>query len=304
MTTIPIDADGAVRRRSMVARGLPVTMLYRAVAAGDLDRIGSGLYVPAGAQSPDARHRLMIGEVKTSLRVVVSHASAAVLHGLPMLRPEFGDVHVTVPSESVRVRSEFRRIHVAILYPGDVVDLGGQCATSLERTAVDVAAASPMGFAGALAVFDAALRRGAHPGVLADLVRRRGATGTVRLALRHSSPCADGVGESWCRAQLLAARLPRPRLKHPLLDVCGEVLAEPDMDWDGSILGEFDGAARFGRVRVPGDSPLSAAWRAIARDDRLGRMGIRVLRFTWTDLERRDVALPCRYWLRRVGLLG
>ncbi len=300
MTTIPIDADGAVRRRTVLERGVSLRTLYRAVTAGELCRIGSGLYVPAGSVPPEARHRLMIADGDAAEPVVVSHASAAVLHGLPMLKPDLGAVHVTIPP-TTRPRTGFRRVHFESLPPEDLVEIGGRCVTSLERTAVDVAKSSPLGFAGALAVFDAALRRGANPVALVALVHRCVAPGAVHSALRHASPCADGVGESWCRAQILQARMPRPRLKHPVVDSGGDVLAQPDMDWDGVVLGEFDGVARYERVRVHGDTRLAAAWRAIVRDDRLRRRGIRVLRWTWTDLERRDVALPLQYRLRQVA---
>lgn len=302
MTTIPIDADGAVRRSTVLARGLPATILYRAVDAGELHRISSGLYVPAGEKPPDERHRLMIGAVATSAKEVLSHESAAILYGLPMLRPDLGRVHLTVASMVERVHDEFRRCHSTTLPPCDIVELRGHCVTSLERTAVDVARTSPMGFAGALAVFDAALRRGADAVGLAERVRRCGSA-RLSVAMRHASPLADGVGESWCRAQVLGAGLPRPRLKHALLEDGNEEMAQPDMDWGGVVLGEFDGSVRYERVRVPGDTALSAAWRAIARDDCLRERGIRVLRWTWSDLERHDVAASCRYRLRRAGLI-
>ncbi|GED97359.1 hypothetical protein [Gordonia crocea] len=304
MTTIPIDADGAVRRSSLVARGVPVGALYRALADGELIRIGSGLFVPAASARPDHRQRLMIGEVDSSPDAVFSHVSAAVLHGLPMLRPHLGDVHLTVPSPSARLRGEFRCSHVEPLSRDEVVQVDDRWVTTLERTAVDVAATTSMGFAGALAVFDAALRMGAQPDVLAAIAGRRiGSAAVVRAALRHSSPCADGVGESWCRAQMLLDGLPRPRLKTPVCTLGGVVLAEPDMDWNGVVLAEFDGASRRQRVRVPGDSMISAVWRTILRDEELRRRGIRVLRFTWADLERHDVAAACRYALRRAGLV-
>ncbi|GAB08760.1 hypothetical protein GOARA_019_00420 [Gordonia araii NBRC 100433] len=304
MTTLPIDADGAVRRSTVVAKGINAATLYRAVREGELCRIGSGLYVPSGGLAPDLRHRLMLSDVSTSPEVVVSHTSAAVLHGLPMLKPDLRAVHLTVPTASARVDAEFRRIHVDLLSPAEVVEREGFCTTSLERTAVDVALTSPMGFAGALAVFDAALRRGAKPRLLAELLRRRRRAVPVVMAWRHASPNADGVGESWCRAQLVAAGLPRPRLKHPLIGLRDEVLAEPDMNWGGVLLGEFDGANRYERIRVKGDSRLGAAWRAISRDDRLQRRGIHVLRWTWANLERHDLAMGCRPWLRRLGQLG
>ncbi|QKT06776.1 type IV toxin-antitoxin system AbiEi family antitoxin domain-containing protein [Gordonia sp. X0973] len=300
MTTIPIDADGAVRRQTVLAHGLSATVLYRAVEAGDLRRIGSGLYVPAGGVPPDVAHRLMLGQVETSDDVVISHASAAIMHGLPMLKPDLRDVHLTVCAPSVRAPSEFRRVHVGLLLSDEVVELGGQRVTTVERTAVDVAASSSMGFAGALAVFDAALRRGADPAAMARLVGRRNSR-VLRAALKFGSARADGVGESWCRAQLLAAGLPAPALKRAVFDVGGSRLAVPDMQWEDVLLAEFDGVARYERVRVSGDTRLGAAWRAVARDEGLRRRGIRVLRWTWTDLERRDIALSCGHWLRRLG---
>lgn len=300
MTTIPIDADGAIRRQTLTKRGISTNVLYRALAEGELYRIGNGLYVPAGTDY-DARHRLMIAGV--SSEVVVSHESAAFLHGLPMLRPDLRHVHVTAPTKPRRMKEEFQRVHLRRLPPTQIITMQGKRVTMLERTVVDVAASSAMGFAGALAIFDAALRRGADPQVLVWMVRQYANNPMVRSALRHASPCADGVGESWCRAQVIAAGLPRPRLKQPILGLRDEVIAEPDLDWSGLVVAEFDGAARYERLRVQGDSVMSAIWRAIERDEQLSRRGVEVLRFTWANLERGDVVPACRQWLSRYGLL-
>ena len=292
---IPIDADRAIRRSTVLARGsTPQFSIARSRPVNSSASARGCMCAPG--RNRRTCHRLMLGVVATSPKEVLSHESAAVLYGLPMLRPDLREVHLTVPPTAERVYDEFGGAIPRCCRPATSWNCG-HCVTSLERTAVDVARTSSMGFAGALAVFDAALRRGARmrPGWLSgcDGVAARG----CRRRCATPRPLADGVGESWCRAQLLSAGLPRPRLKHALLEDGDEEMVQPDMDWSGLVLGEFDGAARYERVRVPGDTALSASWRAIARDDRLRERGIRVLRWTWSDLERHDVAASCRYRL-------
>lgn len=105
-----------------------------------------------------------------------------------MLKPNLRRVHVTTGSKSGGHRSATRHAHVGELKPTEVVLVDGIRVTSLERTAVDIACTTSMGFAGALAVFDAALRLGADREAMSVMLRRRRpGIALARRALHHAA---------------------------------------------------------------------------------------------------------------------
>ena len=86
-------------RRDAVRHGWSDDELGRLVRAGELARLRRGAYV-AGTVPADvaAAHRLLISATVAGLRrpAVVSHQSAAVLHGLPLWDVPLDRVHVTL----------------------------------------------------------------------------------------------------------------------------------------------------------------------------------------------------------------
>ena len=159
-----------------------------------------------------------------------------------------------------------------------------------------------MGFAGALAVLDAALRLGADRKLMRKMLRatRRG-VGQARRALAHATADAESPGESWCRAQIIEAGLPIPRLQHEFRDQDGFV-ARSDFDWSGLLVGEFDGKVKYQKYLRHGEDATDAVVREKKREDRLRRLGVMVIRWTWADLERGSVAASVRQWLTKLQL--
>ncbi|MAU80991.1 MAG: hypothetical protein CME34_03805 [Gordonia sp.] len=233
----------------------------------------------------------------------LSHQSAATLHDLPMLKPNLRRVHVATGSKSGGHRSATRHAHVGELKPTEVVLVDGIRVTSLERTAVDIACTTSMGFAGALAVFDAALRLGADRTMMSTMLRRRRpGIALARRALHHADGASENPGESWGRAQMIEAGLPIPRLQHEFRDANGKLVARTDYDWGGLLVGEFDGDVKYRKHLKPGETPFDAMKREKEREDKLRKMGIMVIRWTWKDLEQGRVVGLIRDWLTRLSL--
>ncbi|KQS00442.1 hypothetical protein ASG12_05955 [Williamsia sp. Leaf354] len=303
MTTYPTDRHGLIHRSAALAAGFGDTEITRAVTRRELVRVARGVFVVPADRTPEELHRLSAIATGTSTDTVLSHQSAATVHGLEMLRPNLRRVHLTTGTLSGGRRSSVRHEHVGVLGESDIVTVGGIRVTSLERTAVDVARTTTMGFAGALAVFDSALRLGADRGVMeAMMASSARGIGQARRALRHADGESENPGESWSRAQMIEAGLLTPRLQHEFSDRTGNVIARTDFDWAGLLVGEFDGMAKYQKHLRPGETPFDAMRREKEREDALRGLGIMVLRWTWRDLERGLVVPMIRDWLVRLRL--
>jgi hypothetical protein len=128
---------------------------------------------------------------------VLSHDSAALLWGLPLLgQPATVHVihstnpHASSPPDVVR--------HVVALAPDDVTVRAGQIVTTLERTAVDCAAS--LGAAGGLVVMDAALHGGAvaRPGGVRRRGEVRGTRGRRRRGPAREATSGRHRGDRMC----------------------------------------------------------------------------------------------------------
>ncbi len=306
MLNIPIDRHGIVLRSRAVAAGVSDSELAQAVARGQLVRLTRGAFAVAVDRRPREHHRLAaIAVAAICPDAVLSHQSAAAVLGLEVLRPDLERVHLSVPIGTGAHRTATRHEHEADLGPDDIVVRDGVRMTSLERTAVDVACTSSMGFAGALAVFDSALRLGADRDRMAGmlLAARRG-VGPARRALRHADGRAENPGESWGRAQMIDAGLPVDDLQREFVDDRGELVARTDFAWGDVLVGEFDGMVKYQKHLRPGETPFEAMRREKEREDALRRMGIMVIRWTWDDLVHGRVVPMVRDWLTRLGLIA
>ncbi|MFW0787942.1 hypothetical protein AAFP35_25885 [Gordonia sp. CPCC 206044] len=335
----PTDRHGLIHRSAALTVGLTDTDLVRACRRGDLTRVIRGVYVASSRRTPEEVHRLraiasvqmeqvdrvrsVVSPVRSEQvvvdsdaavevgagvraamsRTVLSHQSAAAVHGLSMLKPNFRRVHFTTREKSGGYRTPSRHVHVG--GADDVVETDGIRMTSLARTAVDVACSTTMGFAGALTVFDSALRLGADREAMGEMLRgRRKGVGVARRALHHADGLAENPGESWSRAQMIEAGFPVPRLQHEFFDGAGDFVARTDFDRSGLLVGEFDGKAKYRKNLRPGETPLDALQREEEREDALRRLGIMVIRWTWDDLEHGRLVGMIRDWLVRLRLLA
>ena len=156
---------GVLSTRAAFRLGLTANDLRTMVAAGDLVRVAHGAYLDAALLaevSPEEDHRLRVTALVLAKggSVAASHQSAAVLHGLPVLRHALGPLRVTHTRSAANTRS--RRTYTVHRYPGK--DAFG--------TVGPVAAVIP-----ALAVLGTTLLAGVRSGVMAaDAALRTGLT--------------------------------------------------------------------------------------------------------------------------------
>ncbi|MCR5977882.1 hypothetical protein GDN83_09070 [Gordonia jinghuaiqii] len=308
---LPSDRYGLIRREATLRMGIADDTVADAVRRGQLLRLAPGVWVPAstdldGPDLSDLLYRRRSIAVATSARdrgtSTLSHESAAAVHGLDTLHPERETVHLTKRSGTGGFVRGHRHVHNGPLPPEEIVIVDGVEVTSLERTAVDIAMGGD--FARALVAFDRALATGADAAVMEAMLEDRAGwknVGVARRAFTCSDVLSESVGESWSRAQMIAAGLPTPRLQHRFQTSSGE--ARADFDWEGLLVGEFDGLQKYDRLLRPGESARDALVREKKREDALRALGIMVVRWTWSDLERGELVEMLRPRLVAIGLV-
>ncbi|HEU5486395.1 MAG TPA: hypothetical protein VFU98_15910 [Microlunatus sp.] len=280
----------------LVAQGFGHGELARCVRAGDLRRIRRGAY--AWGREPEEledaeRHRELIEASIPVLadEAVVSHTSAAVLHGLPTWRSELQRVHVIRDRDHGGRIGGVVHVHPAPLPDDQVVVIGGRRVTSLARTVVDVGCR--LSLFRSVPLGDAALAQGLDPrelsAVLAGFRRRHGAPRARRMVSMLDAR-SESVGESCSRVTILQCGLPVPELQFEVFDPAGFLIGRSDFYWrDQRTLGEFDGQVKYGRLLQPGQDIGTVVTAEKEREDRLRDEGLHVVRWTWTDLARPEV---------------
>jgi hypothetical protein len=281
----PID-DGLGLRPQLLASGVTDDELRHLRASDALTPIRPGAYLPTTdprLQDVLARHALLVHATmrKIAPDAVVSHASAAVLHGLPLWRVALGRAHVTKDRRTGGRVSSLLHVHVAALDDDEIVVLDGVAVTSVARTVADLARSEP--FEQALIPADAALHRHlVTPDDLDEAVDRAAHRRGIPRARRVVAFAAAGAmspGESRSRLAIHRAGLPPPLLQHT---VAG---AEVDFWWpDHATVGEFDGRAKYGRLLAAGETAADVVFAEKIREDRIRAEGVAVVRWTWDEL--------------------
>ncbi|GAA3699117.1 hypothetical protein GCM10022204_14510 [Microlunatus aurantiacus] len=285
--------------RELRGNGFSGDEVARMVTRGELVRIRRGAYVRPPAESTDPfgelrdSHRRLIDATLPQLhpRAVLSHGSAAVLHGLPLFPAMLDTVHVTRDRQGGGVRRRTLRVHGSALRDVDRCVVGDLLTTSLARTVTDLARCLP--YEQGVAVADAGLALRADPALLLealDQARSWHGGPQARRVLAVADGRSESVGESFSRLTINQAGLPTPVLQLEVFDDHGVLIGRCDFAWpDRRTLGEFDGRVKYGRLRRPGETAEQAVHREKLREDALRDQGWQLARWTWDDLCRPGV---------------
>lgn len=290
-----VDLPESFSMQQAVAAGLTRDQVRQQVRSGRWRAIDRGLYVPAavldGIVDVHERdrfvHRARAAEVlRRHGSAVVAYTSAAVVHGLPLWSRIRDLVTVAVPPGHWRGTRGRVRFSQSTLSVTEVQEIPMRVTTPV-RTWCDVARTMPL--ADALAVGDAALRRGlftagqlsgacANQAGLRGIVRAEKAAGLIDG--RRESPLESA---SW--VYFIRHHLPLPQMQVTIHDRGGLFVARVDFLWrQASLVGECDG-----RMKYRSEDALYAEKR---REDSLRALGLGVVRWGATDL--RDDALARR----------
>jgi hypothetical protein len=233
-------------RTELLNLGASDNDLRRWVRRGNLRRLRGGVYASTSDVQPDCEQgRELHGALRAGEDVVISHRSAAAVHGLDVWNyaglPE-------VTRDPGRSRIPGVRVHRYGVESCDVVVKAGLRVTTPERTVVDVCRVAPE--PAALVTADSALRRGlVSPDRVLDALQRLGDINFASRA-RQTIAWANGLSESplesFSRGQLLLHDVPSPMLQWWVGDGVA-VWFRPDKLWaQYGLIGEADGSSKYG----------------------------------------------------------
>jgi very-short-patch-repair endonuclease len=203
---------------------------------------------------------------------VISHESAAILHGLPILWSS--ELPVLIAPARSGGRNQVS-LHLTALEESERDDWYGAPVTSVARTVVDIARSK--GRSAGLVTADAALREGLTTlEMLGDAVRAAtGRPGNVaaRWVSEVADPLSESPLESLTRAAILMSGLSKPQLQVwiPSAGARVDLLFAAER-----VVVEADGMLKYTDSEVLRDEKL--------RQERLERAGYRVVRVTWSDV--------------------
>jgi hypothetical protein len=213
----------------------------------------------------------------------VSHRSAALVHGLPLLgrAPDRPDLSVA-PGATGDTAAAL--LHRARLRSHDVTSVNGIPVTSVARTLSDCARVSTT-WAGVTAVDFALHERMVTDDDLRDVWQMcKSWPGGKRIepVFELSDRLSESPLETCSRLAFVESGVPRPELQVEIRDVNGRFLGRADFYWDDQgVVGEADGRTKY----LDRDVLLSEK----LRQERLEQAGLVVVRWGWDDLRRPDV---------------
>ncbi len=285
----------------------------RAAARGELVRIRRGIYARAeewAALSPRDKYRAVVRGYSLSRRTqpVLSHASAAVLWGLPHIGRQPSEVYV-IESDRQQPRGRVGvRTHLVHLEPDDVVTVDGIVTTSLLRTVVDIAARADV--MTAVSVIDHVLyvdRFGkARTGITKDdlreaLERARPMWGSVRARARteFGETGAETPAESISRVTMAHVGAPAPQLQRCFETELG-IFSSDFYFEEADAIGETDGKVKYLDPRFRGGrSSEQVVYDEKLREDALRRQVRAFVRWPMATGMNRD---RMRDLLSRAGI--
>lgn len=261
--------------------------IRRAVREGRLLRLRRGTFTEATGLSPAAEHR---ARVRAALRTlgdstVISHASAAVLQGLPVQRALLQQVWVTRAKGSGGCTATLRATRAPVP-PDERTTVAGITMTSVARIVADLARTVP--FEWGVAAADAALRQGTElaslEATLASGARRPGQR-RARRVVGFADAGSESAGESLSRATFLLQHLPIPHVQFEVRTASGAFVARGDFGWEEQgVIGEFDGALKYDGL--DGRRPADVVMAEKEREQALRDEGWWIVRWGWRELSR------------------
>jgi hypothetical protein len=275
----------------LLAGGLTPQGVHRAVVSGDLVRLRPGFYVEGSARAlpRGAKHLLNVLAADAALASpVFSHASAALVHGLPEWGLSLSKVAVSSGEQALRTHTTRVMKHHTVSLRGDEVCLvDGLNVTTPERTVADIARTA--GRDAGVAVADAALNSGLVTASVLDraLEQSAGRSGIrrARAAMALVDGRSESVAETRSRLTFSDFGLPQPETQANIFDPHGNRVARVDFLWrEFGVIGECDG---FGKYLDGADATETRRrlGREKDRDAELVALGYRVVHWRWADLE-------------------
>lgn len=282
---MPIESYPLITHTHLASMGLTDNDIRTKVRAGDLQRIRRGVYAGPGDIGLLEEHRRLLHATTPAVHAdnVVSHTSAAVLHGLPVPAQNLKRVWMTRRSAGHGRSTRLLTVRNSAIDDTEVTNVDGFVVTTQERTVADLARTQP--FEWCVIVCDAALRLGVGADAIrATLTAHPRLRGIPRAAaaLTFADARSESPAESMSRVSMARAGIPVPELQWELFDDDGEFVARPDFLWlDAHLVGEVDGKWKYGQLLRPGQTPEAAIMAEKKREESIRQQGFWVVRWDW-----------------------
>ncbi|GGG00076.1 hypothetical protein GCM10007304_12500 [Rhodococcoides trifolii] len=275
-----------IRRADAIARGVTDSELRSYCRTGTYRQLIRGVYVERAefdALTPSAQHRLTARAVLASDAAVLSHVTAAVVHGIDVWNIPLDYVHVTRNRSTGGRLEGARHVHSSPYSDDETVVKDGLRITSVARTIADIARTVP--FEEAVCAADCAARRfGLTREHIEECLDRRPTHPGNRRARRVAAFMdrrSESVGESRSRV-MLADFEPSLQDEFP----CEGRMVRVDFLIKKRVVGGFDG-----RMKYQGKDADDVLWAEKRRENALRGLGLEVVRWTWADLYTPDVVI-------------
>jgi len=296
--------DGLIPAAALRASGMNSYAIGVLLQRGELKRVRTGWYALGSTWDGvghDGRYRLLVRATAAHAEqeLVLSHHSAAVMHGLPVIGAWPATTHALFPEAKGGSSHRLLTAHRGIPDPNTIV-IAGVTVTSLPRTLVDIAASSS--FLVGVVMVDHALHEEAvriaaehaaglipRPRITKDVLLTELAAAHPRVGWRAAHRAitfADGLaanaGESLGRVRFeeLGFEIPELQVR---FDADGLVYFV-DYFWRRvRKIGEFDGHVKYTRAEVmDGKDVVGVVMAEKKREDLLRPMVRSFDRWGWT----------------------
>ncbi|MGJ9423177.1 hypothetical protein [Aeromicrobium sp. CF3.5] len=286
------EARGFISRREILDSGYDDRDIREAKAIGLLTRIGAGLYALCATYDSLSAEKKLVAKSRAVFHrhrgaVVLTHQSAAAIHGMALWNASLEEVHVT-RKDSGRGRHEAGvQHHVGTIADADVVEVNGVLVSSPDRCVWELVCG--LTTEAGLVTADSALhQRLVTPDSLLETSGPfhtwRGSR-SGRLVLSLADARAESPGESRSRYLFWRHALPQPDLQFTVLDERGLLVARTDFAWElYRHLAEFDGRIKFDGTFTP--EGFQTVFDEKRREDRARAQGWGLSRVIWKDLRQ------------------
>lgn len=299
------------RRRDLLADGVSDADLANLVRRHLVTRLRHGVYVPTEvlmAAEPAEAHRLHVAAAiaATDEPTWAFGRSAALLLGLPtpfavpdaieLLRESGQDERALTRASKHRLTIPPMLVTTHVVGPDNLAVAKG--IPTAGRPLAAIATARHLPFRWRVAILDSVLWDGsATAEQLTELNanwRSLGRASLIDSAIAHARRGAQTPLESLSRLALVKEGLPEPELQARFDDGSG-LIGYVDMYWPQlGVIGEADGQIKY-------DSRDDLV-REKVREDRLRALGLRVVRWMWSDIKDRPADVARR--IREAGRLA